>query len=491
MKSKQPIVEHGPGPDHGPRPSSFSRSRLQGFFRALLLGALASALAGRAWSAEPRLNVLLIMADDLNTDVGCYGHALVRTPNLDRLAARSVRFERAYCQYPVCNPSRTSFLSGLRPTTTGVFDNKTPPRSKMPDVVFLPEQFRRHGYRTLKIGKIFHTGDAFEDPRSWVVDIRELRTSKMPPPEQSPAPRGEQGLVIEAADSDTWEGFVARTAVELLADAGSTNDPFFLAVGFRRPHSPYIAPRSYHEQYPAAAIPPLDEPPEHLEAIPRLALTYDANGRERLTREKRPEEAGAYYASIAFFDAQLGLVLDALDRRGLWNNTIVIFMSDHGYHLGEHGGLWHKNTLFENSCRVPLLIAAPGRKPGVSQQVAELVDLYPTLCELCDVRRPERLEGRSLRAALDNPAKIEDRAAFTVVSRGHGPDGRLDAEHLGRSLRTNRWRYTAWFDGSEEMYDYESDPHEFRNVAKSPENEPLVREFRRMLSEIGSPAPSN
>ncbi len=306
--------------------------------------AFAQAASGAA-AAEQRLNVVLICADDLNVDLGCYGHPLVKSPNIDRLASRGVRFERAYCQYPVCNASRTSFLSGRRPKTTGVIDNVTPPRTHLGDAVFLPQHFRQNGYKTLKVGKIFHTGDEFEDPRSWDIDIREDRTAKNPPDEQIVARRGEHGIVLECDDLATWDGLVASRGVAMLDEAASGGAPFFLAIGFRRPHAPYIAPRRFHEFYPESLVPPLREPAEHLSAIPPIALTY-RRGAERMNDSDRPDVVGAYWASISFMDAQLGRVLDAIDRRRLWKNTVVVFMSDHGYHLGEHGGLWHKMTLF-------------------------------------------------------------------------------------------------------------------------------------------------
>lgn len=453
-------------------------------FRPAAVVVVLLALAAGSPAVEPhRPNVVLIVADDLNNDLPCYGSRLVQAPALDRLAARSVRFDRAYCQYPVCNPSRVSLLSGLRPTTTGVFDNETGLREKLPDTEFLAQRFRRQGYRTLKVGKIFHTGDKFEDPRSWDVDIREMRTAKAPDPAQIVGRRGEHGIVLEADDPATWDGFVARAAVELLDDAKDVGRPFFLALGFRRPHTPYLAPRRYHELYPSSSIPPIDEPAEHLPLIPRVALTYDQD-RGRLTPEARPDAAGAYYASVTFMDAQLGLLLDAIEHRGLWDDTIVVFLSDHGYHLGEHGGLWHKNTLFEASCRVPLLVAAPGAARGASPQIVELIDLYPTLCDLCGVAPPEGLEGRSLRSQLEDPRRADDRPAFTVVSRGRGPDGHLDAAHLGRSVRTPRWRYTEWFDGSRELYDHDADPHEQRNLARDPQWQDVADECRGRLGGL-------
>ncbi|MGD9648795.1 MAG: sulfatase [Pirellulales bacterium] len=450
----------------------------------LVVSWLFAALICPAPRAHARPNVIFICADDLNVDLGCYGHPLVKSPAIDRLAARGVRFERAYCQYPVCNPSRVSFLSGKRPATTGVIDNVTAPRAHQSDVVFLPGHFRRHGYRTIKVGKIFHTGEKFEDAASWDVDIREDRTAKNPPKEQIIARRGRAGIVLEADDADTWDGFVARRAIELLDDAAADDQPFFLAVGFRRPHTPYIATRRYHEMYPGSAIPAIDEPAEHLARIPPIALTYELGG-ERLSPKDRPETAAAYYASVTFMDAQLALLLDEIDHRKLWENTVVVFLSDHGYHLGEHGGLWHKMTLFEAGARVPLVIAAPGRPPSACPRVVELIDLYPTLCDLCGLGTPEDLEGASLAAWLNEPQRPRDRGALTVVSHADWGAGQpLDPEKLGRSLRTDRWRYTEWFDGSRELYDHDADPREYQNLAGDAEWAEKLAELSARIKAI-------
>jgi iduronate 2-sulfatase len=441
------------------------------------------ALANEA-SAAARRNVIFICADDLNADLGCYGNRLVQSPNIDRLAARGVRFNRAYCQYPVCNASRTSFLSGRRPATTGIIDNATPPRTHLHDVVFLPQHFRMHGYRTMKVGKIFHTGDRFEDPLSWDIDVREGRQAKNPPAEQIVGRRGKHGIILNCDDAQTWDGYVARRGIEMLNESAAANQPFFLAIGFRRPHAPYIAPQHYHDLYPASAIPPLLEPHEHLAKIPKWALTYEC-GAERLTESERPDALGSYAASITFMDAQLGLILDAIDHRHLWDKTVVVFLSDHGYHLGEHGGLWHKMTAFEAGTRVPLIFAAPGQSSGIRSQLVELIDLYPTLCELCDLPKPDGLEGRSLVPVLRNSNEISKPAAFTVVARrGAGGGEKLDPARMGHSVRTARWRYTEWFDGTHELYDYDSDLYEYRNLANDPAHSQSVAELARLLSSL-------
>ncbi len=452
--------------------------------RWLLAAALLMMASGSLWADDkPRLNVLFIVADDLNNNLGCYGHRLVQSPNIDRLATRGVRFDRAYCQYPVCNPSRTSFLSGRHPDTTGIVDNVTPTRTFLKDTVFLPQYFRQQGYLTLKVGKIFHTGDAFEDPRSWDEDLRETTHAKNPPASQIVRRQGQGGVVLKAADEDTWDGLVARQAVERMDKAVRQGKPFFLAVGFRRPHTPYIAPQKYFDMYPPQDILLPTEPPEHLQGIPPIALTYKSGGKP-LTNQRR-ETMAAYYASISFMDAQVGVLLNALDRGRLWEKTVVVFMSDHGYHLGEHGGLWHKMSLFEESARVPLLVAVPGRKANTAcQRLVELVDLFPSLTELCGLTTPAGLEGTSLVPLLDDPTRSWKKAAFSVVSRAivNGTQ-RLDPTKMGRSLRTERYRYTEWFEGSAELYDHVKDPQEFQNLAKDPRHAKTVAELKQLLQK--------
>lgn len=462
--------------------------RIAVFVLALLLAAGPSLIAPAREAARP--NVLFIVADDLNNEVGVYG-SIVKTPNLDRLARRSVRFDRAYCNYPVCNPSRTSFMSGLRPDKTGVVDNATPTRAFLKDAVMLPEYFRKHGYRALKVGKIYHTGEQHEDPRSWDVDFREQAAAKSPPPEHVLREFGERGLILKVPDEMTWDYLVATQAVAFLEQSLAERKPFFVAAGFRRPHAPYLAPQKYFDLYDVTKLKPRVGPPEHLANIPRLALTYQL-GDPVLPADKAPATMNAYFASISFMDAQLGRILDALDRLKLWDNTVVLFVSDHGYHLGEHGGLWHKMTLFEETGRVPVLVAAPGRGSGaVSPRLVELVDLYPTLVELCGLPKKRGLEGTSFAPLLDNPERAWKKAAFTVVARPGGGISRgstnvmanqkLDPKWLGRTVRTETWRYTLWPDGAAELYDHQNDPYEYVNLAQSSAHAKTVAELQRLL----------
>jgi uncharacterized sulfatase len=428
-------------------------------------------------------NVLYIVADDLNCNLGCYGHAVVQSPNIDRLASRGVRFDRAYCNYPVCNPSRTSFMSGRRPDTTGVVDNVTPTRAHLKDAVMLPELFRKSGYTTIKVGKIFHTGREFEDPRSWDLDIVENSTSKKPPEKQILRKQGKSGIVLRAADADTWDGFVARRAVELIEQSAKGDKPFFVAAGFRRPHSPYIAPEKYFDLYRGDQLQPRFGPLEHLKLIPDLALTYRL-GDAKFPDKEPGQTMAAYYASVSFMDAQVGVLLAALDRLKLWDNTIVVFHSDHGYHLGEHGGLWHKMCLFEETTRVPLIVAAPGKKMGVvSPRLVELVDLYPTLAEVCGLKQPAELEGTSFVPLLNDPDRNWKAAAFIVVSRGKNVSATraLDSAHMGRTIITDRWRFTEWHDGTSELYDDAADPYEYANLANVSSQSAKRDELSKML----------
>ncbi len=436
----------------------------RGAFILLALSAAAVGFSSPTVAAE-HPNVLLIAVDDMNNDLACYGHPLVKSPHIDRLAKRGVQFDRAYCQYPLCNPSRVSMLSGLRPDTTRVLDLETPPRMYRTDVVFLPQYFRKHGYHSAHVGKIFHTGPAFEDPPSWNVEVRER--GKHPPAAavirgkkfDRPVNYKMQWNELSSPDEETADGAVARRSSLMLKRLADDKKPFFLAVGFRRPHQPYAAPKAYFDMYPPEVIPPLDEPPDHLKRIPALALTHPV-GRPILSERDRRQVVAAYYACISFVDAQVGLLMQALDELDLWHNTVVVFYSDHGYHLGEHGGLWHKMTLFEQSARVPMIVVAPAAAGNgrTCDRLVELIDIYPTLVDLCGLPTVEGLEGRSLRPLLEDPRADWKQAAYTQVRRG---------DVMGRSVRTARWRYTEWDDGRQgaELYDHDADPHEYANLA--------------------------
>lgn len=438
-------------------------------------------------SGTGRLNVLFIVSDDLPAYAGCYGNPYgiaLKTPNIDRLAARGVLFENSFCQTALCNPSRASFLSGLRPDTTGVHDLVTPTRQYLKDWVFLPQYFRQKGYYSAKLGKVYHTGDSpmteslgsySEDPLSWDTDIREW--SKRPWPDQIAVGakdkekdkeyRSSWGWdKLNISDVETPDGVVARLGADILERYRPMDKPFFLATGFRRPHDPYAAPAKYFDLYPVDQITLPEEPEMSLQHVPRAALTYDPALLE-IPENKRREGIAAKYASISFTDAQLGLLLDVMDRNNLWDNTVVVLTADHGYHLGEHGGMWHKISNFEQAARVPLIIAAPGMKANARcSRVVESVDLYPTLTELAGLPMRKGLQGASLVPLLQDPQQSWDRPAFTQIQRSSKRDGKF----MGRSIRTERWRYTEWDDGKQgvQLYDLTKDPKEYVNLAEDP-----------------------
>jgi iduronate 2-sulfatase len=446
---------------------------------ALLVSAAAPALA------EPprRLNVLFVVADDLNTCIGCYGHPLVKTPHIDRLAARGVCFERAYCQFPLCTPSRTSFLTGKRPETTQVLENVAT-LGRIDGGVFLLEHFRKQGYVAEEQGKVLgvkypviraiRLGDEFlgvPSPRDMFVSAEQEKTN----PKKGEGDR----LVLEweasdKMDEDLPDGKRARTIARLLEK--HQDKPFFLALGFARPHTPWIAPSKYFKLYPPEKIVLPQEPADVRKGMPAVALGL--RDYPTLSEKTRREATAAYYASVSYVDAQVGVLLDAMDRLKLWDNTVVILTSDHGFHLGEHGGIWAKRTLFEEATRVPLIVAAPGKKGGVSSpRLVELVDLYPTLTDLCNLPTPNGLEGKSFVPLLDKPEQPWKKGAFTVVNR-------TKPDLLGRSVRTERYRYTEWGDEkTAELYDHRTDPREFHNLAQDPGQAETVKELHALLNQ--------
>jgi uncharacterized sulfatase len=460
---------------------------------AVAAGSLFWAEAIAEPAAQPR-NVLFVMCDDLCCALGAYGDPTARSPNVDALAARGVRFERAYCQFPLCNPSRASLLTGRRPATTTVRDNARNFRTVLPDAVTLPQAFRRSGYRVERIGKLYHYGvpkqigtDGMDDAASWdgvhnpkgrdVAD-EELIFSLKP---------GEFGgtvswLAADGTDAEQTDGLAAAKAVERLEAFARERQPFFLAVGFYRPHTPYVAPKPWFAKHPLDEVRLPEVPADHDAGVPAAALRSRKDEEDRLDGDLGREALQAYRASVSFVDAQLGIVLAALERLGLADDTVVVFTSDHGYHLGEHG-LWQKRSLFEESARVPLLIAVPGGRSGAADvHTVELIDVAPTLCDLCGVPTPPGFEGRSLAALVTgDPAAAEafpERPAFTEVADLQG-GGR------GASVRSGRWRYTLWNGGAagRQLYDHEADTHELQNLAERPENADTVRQLEALLRE--------
>ncbi len=425
-----------------------------------------------------RPNVLFIVVDDLNTDVGSYGVRDVKTPQIDRLARKGVRFHRAYAQYALCNPSRASFLSGLRPESTGIYDLVTNPRQRLPGTVFLPDHFRRHGYFAARLGKVFH--GALDDPKAWdmsegiVASADEKEASRRryarPRAEQSP-----EWSVVAAADDETQDGKLARQTVAVMERTVRSGRPFFIAAGFHKPHVPWTAPRRYFDMYPVdRTCPPAEAP---MVGVPAIGLETELSG---APPPGSPAEAvAAYRASTTFMDAQIGVLLDALDRMQLWQTTIVALVSDHGFHLGDHGGLWGKLTVFERGTHVPFIVHAPGLKTAgrSSPRTVELVDLFPTLSELAGLPLPVRLEGVSLAPLLRDPMAPWNRPAYSLVFHG---------KVAGRSVRNERWRYTEWDEGRAgvELYDHLRDPDETRNLADDPRQAGTRVELAALLREL-------
>ena len=448
------------------------------------------ALAGSVYSAEKKLNVLFIAVDDMNCDLGCYGDPLVKSPNIDRLAKMGVRFERAYCQFPLCSPSRSSLMTGLRPDTTKVYNLQYHFRTGLPDVVTIPQMFMKSGYYAARVGKIYHYGNpgdigtsGLDDPPSWNHFVNPAGRDKLVLESDiiNYTPKRGLGSAMsflsdaKGKDEEHTDGKVAIEGVKLIED--HKDKPFFLAIGFYKPHTPYVAPSKYFENYPMNTIKLPEEPAGNRETKPKPALQSTPEPLFGVTVDQARECKQAYYAAISFVDAQIGKVLDAMDKNKLWENTVVVFWSDHGYHLGQHG-LWMKQSLFEESARVPMIIVAPGAKGNgkVSPRTVEFVDLYPTLADLSGLTPPNNLAGKSLKPLLDDPNTKWDKPAFTQVWRGN---------FSGHSVRTERWRYTEWNGGKDgvELYDHDNDPREFTNLASDPKHEATVAELKALIAK--------
>ncbi len=477
---------------------------------ALCLGAGVSQTVSHA--AEGKPNVLFVAVDDMRNDAGCYGNTEVITPNIDRLAARGVRFDMAYCQQAVCNPSRASLLTGRRPDTLRIWNLTKGLRQSDPDVVTLPQLFKNNGYFTQGIGKIFHNWRTEEhgDPQSWSVpavyhysrhddDVPEVEGDL--PPDLATAPRCMQ---LDVPDEAYFDGRIADLAVKSLQEQAKKGDPFFLAVGFWKPHLPFNPPKKYWDMYDRSKL-SMPAHPEAPKNVPRIALhpsseIMRAAGDDGLSDDEVRELRHGYLAGISFLDAQLGKVLDELDRLDLAKNTIVVFWSDHGFHLGEQS-LWAKTSNFELDARVPLIIATPD-SPNAGQgtdALTELLDLYPTLAELCGLPAPEGLEGVSLVPVLKDPSADVQAAAYTQHPRPNYYKG--EPEAMGVSVRTERYRYTEWRDFktgevvASELYDHAADPDETINIIDTPPDAGTMANLKHLLEEkfprqgyVGRPA---
>ncbi len=469
----------------------------------------AAAFGASLFAAEPaRMNVLHIVSDDLTARLGCYGDKLVQSPNIDKLAARGVRFDRAYCQFPLCNPSRASFMTGLRPDTTQVLENSTYFRNVLPDAVSIPQSFRKAGYFAARVGKLYHYGvptqigtDGLDDPPSWQQVVNPKGHDKDVEDRIFTLKKNAQGvpqfggtlswLADEGEDTAQTDGIGATEAIQLLE--AHRNEPFYLAVGFFRPHTPYVSPKKYFDLYPLASLTLATSPDNLRDLFPKLALATIKPEEEAMTDDQRRQALQAYFAATTFMDAQVGRVLDALERLKLADKTVVVFHSDHGYHLGEKR-LWQKMSIFEESARVPLVISVPGNSANgqACKRTVELVDLHRTLTDLCGIAADSKTEGASLKPLVQNPQAAWSRPAYSQVTRGavvatgagaKAKQTKPRSPSMGRSVRTERWRYTEWDEGVEgaELYDHDADPREMKNLATDSAHAQTVAELKQLL----------
>jgi len=437
---------------------------------------------------QKKYNVLFIAVDDLNNYLGCYGNTAVKSPNIDKLAQNGVKFDKAYTQFPLCSPSRSSLLTGRRPDVTGIYELQTHFRKNLPDVVTLPQLFKNNNYFSARVGKIFHYGvpgqigtNGLDDSVSWNLRVNPKGRDKVNEASiKNVTPDRQLGSALswradEGTDEEQTDGLIATEAIRILEE--KKNEPFFLAVGFFRPHTPYVAPKKYFDLYDPGKIQLAKEKENDLADVPEAAL-FTKPSHWGLGEADRRDAQRAYYAVISFMDAQVGRVLDALDRLKLRDNTIIVLWSDHGYNLGQHGQ-WMKQSLFENSARVPLIIAVPdGLKGKSSGRTVELLDIYPTLTELTGLTA-EGLQGKSLTPLLKNPEAAWTRPAYTQVKRD---------KIMGRSVRTERWRYTEWDEGKAgvELYDEKNDADEFTNLSSDPKYTSTVKELAALLHKNGN-----
>ncbi|WP_233216300.1 sulfatase-like hydrolase/transferase [Blastopirellula marina] len=455
-------------------------------WRKIIAATSAAAEPATPAASAKRPNVLFIAVDDFRVQLGCYGDPLVKTPNIDRLAGRGMLFQQAYCQQALCNPSRTSVLTGRYPDSLGIWNLPTHFREVAPQIVTLPQHFRQLGYYARDIGKIFHNyGQKIEnDPLSWstpsIYDIGAHSQDwyvEGQPFELHKLPKGPSFQRVDVPDEAYLDGRIAAAAVKEIERQADLQQPFFLAVGFWKPHLPFNAPQKYWDLYDPAEIESSLQPQSPGDA-PEIARHDNREVRGYTDIPKQGEISAAanlrlhhgYYAAISFVDAQIGKVLDALEATGQADDTIVVLWSDHGFHLGEHE-LWCKTSNFELDAHVPLLIADPRVRPAQRKTTAlvELVDLYPTLVDLCELPPVENLDGKSLRPILHDPSHTVRTSALTQHPRPAYYKGKPDV--MGYSIRTDQYRYTEWRNFATgaveavELYDHQTDPAELHNLA--------------------------
>ena len=447
-------------------------------------------------AAEKPMNVLFIISDDLTpTALSCYGNTVSQTPNIDKLAAQGTRFTHAYCNATYCGPSRASFLSGYYPHATGVFGYVSP-RPKIGDRATWPQYFRDNGYYTARVSKIYHMGvpggiesggDGADDPISWVERFNspgpewkapgDGETLEGNPDGKRPVVGGNTFVVVEAAGDDEVhsDGKTAAKAVELIEKHAGQDQPFFLAVGFVRPHVPFVSPRKYVEPYKPYATNELPEKvPGDWDDFPKQGINYKTSKNMKMDLRKQKKAVGGYYGAVSFLDAQVGKVLDALEASGEADNTIVIFTSDHGFHLGQHD-FWAKVSLHEESASVPLIIKVPGKEPAVCDSLTQLLDLYPTTAALCGLKPQDRLQGQDITPLLEDPANAVHDEILNVSPMQNG-----------FLLRTQDWAFIQYNEdasGGIELFDMNEDPKQYKNLAGEPEYADVVTDFKSRLAE--------
>ena len=456
------------------------------FLMPLVLATISCASLSHAEERKP--NVLLLMADDLNTALSGFGHPQCKTPRLDELAKHGVRFENMHCQYPVCGASRASLMTGLYPYTNGMLGNSGNLRENLPDVVTMSQLFRQNGHRAGRVSKIYHMGIPPEilagtadhdDSPSWdeTVNIKALeQNAPGVRTEWSPKDTGSQtftGVEASTGDLEHADGMAAEAAIDFLKR--NQDKPFFLGCGFVRPHVPLVAPSKYFDIYDRDAMIAPSVPEGDLDDVPQVIRNYKAISRYGVTPELHKGLLEAYYASISYMDAQVGRVLDTLNELGLRENTIVIFSSDHGYLLGHHNK-FQKQHLFEEATRVPFILSVPWLSDShgkATSQITELIDLYPTVADLAGLTPPNDLQGQSFVALLENPSATSwnKDLAFTISRSG------------GESIRTHEWRLTQWGFGTKgrELFDRKNDPGEFTNLAKDPKYADQLAKLKKRL----------
>ena len=468
-------------------------------FASVLFLTVTFCLSARSADKTAAKNVLFIAVDDLDCRIACYGDPIAKTPNIDRLAKRGVMFRHAYSQYPLCNPSRVSLMTGLRPDSTKVWDLETNFRTNLPNAVTLPQLFRQNGYFVARVGKLYHYGvpreigtDGMDDPISWDYKFNPIGRDKTEQDKihlltnggyKNTIGFGMAWLDMDGPDEDQTDAKGVTETIRVLEE--HKDKPFFIAMGFFRPHTPWIAPKKYYDLYPLDSIklPVRDAASE--KALPDIARNIHPDD-YGLSQKDLKDCVRGYYAAISFVDAQVGRLLDAVDHLGLAENTLIVFWSDHGFLLGEHGQ-WQKQLLFDPSPRTPMIVYDPTAKGNgtVCDRSVELLDLYPTVADWAGLKKPKGLEGFSLRPLLDSPVSGRwKHPAYAQVTR------LKDKQRvMGYSVHTERYRYTEWEEGKSgiELYDHQTDPNELQNLAADPNSKATADEMKELLKRIRKP----